>query len=689
MTLLLASAIDATVVIAIALLLIAVMKGRSAALRHSVLAAGIVAAALSPVLELVVPQVPLMEWNATTDVVSSGITLTSNLVTQGPEGWTVSPSREPFISGPSLLLVIWAAGATCLLAGLVTGLVRLARLTARCAPVSDGPWRSIANELTRAAGLRRRVEILQSPDPSLLVTCGVLRPKIILPAGAASWTEDRQRIVLAHELEHVRRGDGAMQLAAELLRAVHWFNPLMALACRQLRHESEYACDDAVLNDGVEATEYAAHLLGVARHVGRARAWASAPAIAHPSTLERRISSMLNHERDRHPLTRRTVAWAALAVFAVVIPLTAASIAPEAAPNGAVVGRANDVALAAQPARPVAVQPADPVAVQPARPVTAPPARPVTAQPARPVTAQPARPVTAQPASPVVAPAPARPPRVAAPTAATAATAPAAIAAVFQAPSAISGTVRDQSGAVLPGVRMNLNSQEYDTRSTFTDDSGRFAFRDLLPARYDLLASLPGFAIVSNALPLAEGTSVQRMITLPLGTLEETIMVVCSATPLARTVTPSIGRGASEGSTLKVLSRAMKQGWSSALDALFPVLSAQQFPGPPAPVPQPARLPVRVGGAIQPSKKLTDVKPACPGTVNAGVATNVILFGRIGVDGTINEVTHVPAVTGTDPLPEFVQSAVDAVRQWTFTPTMLNGQPVAVNVTVRISYNAR
>ena len=52
-------------------------------------------------------------------------------------------------------------------------------------------------------------------------------------------------------------------------------------------------------------------------------------------------------------------------------------------------------------------------------------------------------------------------------------------------------------------------------------------------------------------------------------------------------------------------------------------------------------------------------------------------MGRIGVDGTINEVTLVPGVTGNDPLPEFVQSAVDAVRQWAFTPTLLNGTPVS------------
>ena len=110
------------------------------------------------------------------------------------------------------------------------------------------------------------------------------------------------------------------------------------------------------------------------------------------------------------------------------------------------------------------------------------------------------------------------------------------------------------------------------------------------------------------------------MITLPLGTLEETILVACSATRVARAVTPWIGQGAPDASTLKALSRAVKQGWNSALDTLFGYLSAQQFPGPPAPAPQPARTPVRVGGNIQASKKLIDVKPACPATVNAGIA---------------------------------------------------------------------
>ena len=107
--------------------------------------------------------------------------------------------------------------------------MRLARLTARCTPVRAGRWREIADELSRACDVRRPVAILQSADPSLLVTCGVLRPKIILPAGASAWTDDRRRIVLAHEMAHVRRHDGAMQLAGEVLRVIYWFNPLVWL----------------------------------------------------------------------------------------------------------------------------------------------------------------------------------------------------------------------------------------------------------------------------------------------------------------------------------------------------------------------------------------------------------------------------------------------------------------------------
>jgi hypothetical protein len=71
--------------------------------------------------------------------------------------------------------------------------------------------------------------------------------------------------------------------------------------------------------------------------------------------------------------------------------------------------------------------------------------------------------------------------------------------------------------------------------------------------------------------------------------------------------------------------------------------------------------------------------------------TVVNLVGRIGVDGYMNEVRHVPSDNQPTPPAELIESALDAVRQWRYTPTLLNNQPwdVNVRVTVLFSRNTR
>ena len=519
MTVLLASIVDATIVIALSFAAAAALKRRSAAVRHAVLAAAIVAAALSPALELLVPQLPVVQWNDAAPAVSSGMTLTSGEVPSGSGAMTATVPAVPAIPWTTLLFAVWLLGAMVTLAGLLTGLVRLARLTARCTPVKTGRWREMADELSRVYKLRRPVAILLSTDPSPLVTCGVFEPKIILPAGAATWTDDRRRVVLAHEMAHVRRCDGAMQLAGEVLRVIHWFNPLVWLSCRRLRQESEYACDDAVLRGGIDATDYASHLLDVARQaVGRHHAWTSAPAIAHPSTLERRISAMLNRQRNREPLTRRAWAGAALAAVAVIVPLAAAGVAPPSDSSAVILANGGDVMLTPAPVTPV--------------PARAPATR---------------RPV---PATDI-----------------------AAAAAAPQAPAAISGTMRDQTGGVLPGVRLTLDDTGSGVRyTTFTDANGQFAFRALQPAQYELVASLPGFATVTDVVPLVAGAAVARAITLPVGTVAETITVGCSVTSVATAAPParlSVTMQMPQSADV-VLPTRLRQVWNRALGAIFP-----------------------------------------------------------------------------------------------------------------------
>src|SRR6185503_17195544 len=134
-----------------------------------------------------------------------------------------------------------------------------------------------------------------------------------------------------HELAHVRRADWFVHLAAKLACAVNWFNPLFWMAYGRLCLESEQACDDAVLNLGVDRRDYATHLLEIARALSVDRGLGSALAIARPSNLERRFRAMLDRTASRRRPSRLLAGAVAFIVLLVVLPLAAIDIpAPHA-----------------------------------------------------------------------------------------------------------------------------------------------------------------------------------------------------------------------------------------------------------------------------------------------------------------------------------------------------------------------
>lgn len=101
----------------------------------------------------------------------------------------------------------------------------------------------------------------------------------------------------------------------------------------------------------------------------------------------------------------------------------------------------------------------------------------------------------------------------------------------------------------------------------------------------------------------------------------------------------------------------------------------------PPPPPAPAPL-VRVGGAIRAPQKIVHVAPEYPDIARASRTTGiVILEAVIGEDGRVREVR----VLRSAPLLD--EAAARAVRQWQFTPTLLNGQPVPVVMTVTVAFS--
>ncbi len=324
MTLLLACAIQVTVILTLAVGSMFLLRGKSAALRHWVLSSALILSAVLPLFNFVVPS-----WSVPAVVAEHPIVAPLRRQISTLTLPALSPAAPIAVREKSAIVrwlphAIWLAGAMAGLLVLIAGLVRLVRLASVSRPMSDGRWTRLAQSICGEYGLRRPVEILETQNPSILVTWGVSRPRIIVPAGAAEWAEDRTNIVLRHELAHIRRRDWFVQMIAQLLRIVYWFNPIVWLACSRLRLESECACDDAVLSRDIEGHEYARHLLELARTLNTTgMSWSAVLAMARPSTIERRFSAMLNPSINRRPLSRTAMLVIALIGLCITASLPA------------------------------------------------------------------------------------------------------------------------------------------------------------------------------------------------------------------------------------------------------------------------------------------------------------------------------------------------------------------------------
>ena len=221
-----------------------------------------------------------------------------------------------------LAVLAWIVGAALLVARMLLGMLAMARIARRSTLVGDDPRLrdALADVLRRCAV--HDVKLRLSPAIDLPATWGFARRIVLLPTEAAEWTSDRWAVVLEHELAHVERRDVWMHLVACLARAVHWINPLAWYAERELRLESEQACDDAVLAGGVRATVYAEQLLDIARPFGARPAARLAPGFA-ARHIERRLSALLDARVPRRARSRIDAALIPVGVAVLALPLAA------------------------------------------------------------------------------------------------------------------------------------------------------------------------------------------------------------------------------------------------------------------------------------------------------------------------------------------------------------------------------
>jgi protein TonB len=102
--------------------------------------------------------------------------------------------------------------------------------------------------------------------------------------------------------------------------------------------------------------------------------------------------------------------------------------------------------------------------------------------------------------------------------------------------------------------------------------------------------------------------------------------------------------------------------------------------GPPPPPPK-AQSRIRVGGNVQAAKMVRQVQPIYPQIAKtAHVQGTVILHAVIAKDGSVSELQYISGP------PLLMKSAMDAVREWKYQPTLLNGEPVEVDTTISVIF---
>ncbi|HEY2897579.1 MAG TPA: M56 family metallopeptidase, partial [Gemmatimonadaceae bacterium] len=252
------------------------------------------------------------------------VLVTSALDMDESQAHRASP-RVPFTpSVPQLGFGIWMIGVLLGLAWIAIGQLGLAHVRRRATPLRSIDWRTLLELERMHAGVAADVALLSSSRVSTPVTWGIFKPVIVLPESAREWTDERKRVVVRHEMAHIARRDAATQLAATLASVIYWIHPLVIVAARRLRGECERACDERVLEMGTPATDYAAHLLDVAK---LARSFGAASivsvAMARPSQLEGRLLAVLRAEPSRVRLSARSRVAAFVTAAAMLIAISA------------------------------------------------------------------------------------------------------------------------------------------------------------------------------------------------------------------------------------------------------------------------------------------------------------------------------------------------------------------------------
>lgn len=305
---------------AVAVGLVAALRGLPAAQRAAVAHLGLLAVLATPLLVAFGPDLPLTGfWSRTIDLAAAP----SAAVQAAPAAVlsVAAPQAIPLDLG-LIWPIAWIAGSIVLAGALLLGLARLFLLQRDAEVLTDRDWLSALAHAQRRMKVKTGTALLRSDRVASPISWGLLRPTIVLSPAAVA-VPDRAEAIIAHELAHLVRLDWLNLLIARLAAVVFWFNPLVWILAWQAHELREEAADDVVLRGDVDGPDYADLLVHFARGEARASGLAAHGVAPGKASLTRRVRRVLDRTARREPARGFWTAGCALLAAAVALPVAA------------------------------------------------------------------------------------------------------------------------------------------------------------------------------------------------------------------------------------------------------------------------------------------------------------------------------------------------------------------------------
>ena len=234
-------------------------------------------------------------------------------------------------------VAVWTTGTTVRSVGLVRSFMHLRHLVNQASVADHGIPHGFVDEFRTRFRFKNEMVILNSAKVTTPVAVGLVRNCIVLPTGLADTLSTSElKAVIFHEAAHLQRRDHIVVLLQEILGTVLWWHPVVLFVNRELTRAREDVCDNYVLRT-VDADTYSAALLTVSRLLCPTTETSRAtPLWGSHWKLENRVSSILDERRIvMTSLNLRTSAIVSTLCLGIslVLATTGFSLAVDAAEN--------------------------------------------------------------------------------------------------------------------------------------------------------------------------------------------------------------------------------------------------------------------------------------------------------------------------------------------------------------------